>query len=299
MITPGKIAVNGWYFRNVQPVEVIKLVRSAGFTACEFTGRQLIEQSDNDLGKLKQTARACEVEIRAVNSACDGFQSVCGNFISEDERIRRERIKHACRCIDVCALLNVPRLIMDMGTTSLYSQKNERQEELFKESFAVVRQYAEKSGIKLCLIIVPYRRVLNSDDGFYYSSYRTQELLNQGSRATGGKTGWVFDTANEMAGRQNMHKFSLVDQARLYLKHGLDTVYLANHPGPMTRTLRRALYHNYLRVGYYTGEDYRNLLEFLQKSDFKGNTTLHLSVKDPDANELRKEYVFLKKIFSS
>lgn len=298
MIALNKIAVNGWYFRNVKPAEIIKMIRSAGFTAGEFTGRQLADHSDNELKNLKKAAQEYKVEIKAVNSACDGFGSICSNFISEDEQLRQERIKYTRRCIDICARLNVPRLIVDLGSTFLYSQQNDRQEELFRESIAMIRKYAEKAGVKLCLIIVPYRRVLNSDDGFYFSCYKTEDLLKQSDRASGGQAGWVFDTANEMAGRQNMHNFSLVNQVKPYLKHGLDIVYLANHPGPMTQTLRRALYHDYLRAGYYTGADYRNLLKFLRQAGFNGHITLHLSVKNPALNELRQEYKYLKSLMN-
>ena len=291
-----QISINAWYFREKDPERIIHLVKEAGFSLCEFAGRQLVNLNDSQLVSLKSCLQKNKVKIVSINAACDMFQFVLGNMIFEIEQFRNRAVKYVKKCLDICVALNVTRLILDIGTTTLYGQSRERQEELLQQSWAQISEYAGQKKIKVALIIVPYRRVINSDDGFYYFDYPREELLNEGRRINKGKIGWVFDVANEMAGRKNMHNFSLAREVRSYLRHGLDVVYLANHSGPMTRTFRRALYHDYLRKGYYSKDDYGELLSILDKAGFHGQISLHLSVKDPDIKELQKERFYLKQI---
>ncbi|MFH0797081.1 MAG: sugar phosphate isomerase/epimerase [Candidatus Omnitrophota bacterium] len=290
------ISINGWYFRNQTPLEIIQLVKKAGFSACEFTGSQLGSLSKKELLDLKDCAQKDGVKILDINTACDMFQFSRGNFLSENEAHRKKAIQYITKTLDICAFLNIPKLILDTGTTVPYSQSREQQEKLWRQSWIKISEYAEQKKVALSLIIVPYRRVINSKDGFYYSDYPREELFAQSRRTGAKRVGWVFDTANEMAGRKNMHGFSLAGEVQNYLKQGLDVVYLANHPGPMTRTFRRALYHNCLREGYYTADDYRNLFTVLKKYRSQGQISLHLSVRCPSVDELKKERLYWEKL---
>lgn len=289
-----EIGINGWYFRDKTPLEIIGLVREAGFSACEFTGRQLTSLNEKELSRLRSCARENGVRLLALNAACDLFQMVQGNIISERETYRKEGINHLKKCLEICAVLKIPKLIMDTGTSVQYFQSKENQSIFLKEGLQEISEYANRKKIQLTMIIIPYRRTINMGGGFYYVSYTRPEIFQQVREAIGGKAGWAFDTGNEMAGRQNMHRFSLDREVLDYLREGLDTVYLANHPGPMTVTLRRANYHDYLRTGYYTEHDYRRLFAALKKARFQGTVSLHLSVKEPDIKELKKERAYLE-----
>ncbi len=289
------IGMNAWYFKDKHPCEIVKLVGASGFNVIEFTGRQLGMLTSAELAELKNGMHSSGIRVASINAACDLNAIAFGNLISEIEGERQKSLAHIKRYIDLCQYFHIPRIIVDVGTTQSENHTPERQEGLFLKTYTEIVNYINKCNLKLNLLIVPHRRKIQI---YNILDIPQDEIFNQVARLKTEKIGWVFDTANVMAGRQNMNSFSLIREAEVYMKRGLDVLYLANHPGPFTRTFRRASYHNPPWDGYYTQDDYRNLFSFLNERGFDGQISLHLSVKNPCIEELKKERLHVEKLLS-
>ena len=120
-----------------------------------------------------------------------------------------------------------------------------------------------------------------------------EEVVKTFGRRLSGRISWAMDTANEIVAH-GTHPFKLGEVASFHLKHGLDTVYLANHPGPYNRTWHRLLLHQPLWEGYYKPVDYQKMLQLLFLEKFAGEVILQVREKNPTENSLKRN---LKIIF--
>ena len=99
-----------WQFRN-EPLrnieKCIDLAADMGFDGVEILHRQMEDESNSTLQKLKQ--RACRRGI----DLC-GF-STHQTFVSPDQEIRQKNVEHTIHCIELAYRLGIPTLRVNTG----------------------------------------------------------------------------------------------------------------------------------------------------------------------------------------
>ena len=100
-----------WQFRNKDLRDVgacIDLAGEMGFDAVEILHRQMTDESDAALQKLKQRAFVNGVAL------C-GFSTHQG-FLSPDQAVRQKNVDHTVKCIEMAYKLGIPTMRVNTGT---------------------------------------------------------------------------------------------------------------------------------------------------------------------------------------
>ncbi len=110
---PNRIAVatySFWQFRN-EPLrdleKCINLAGDMGFDGVEILHRQMENESNAYLQRLKQRALLLGLDLV-------GFSTHQG-FLSPDEDVRRENIKHTIHCIELAYAMGIPTMRVNTG----------------------------------------------------------------------------------------------------------------------------------------------------------------------------------------
>jgi L-ribulose-5-phosphate 3-epimerase len=112
--SPNRIAVSTysfWQFRHDDLREVercIDLAADMGFDAVEILHRQMTDDSNGTLQRLKQRAFARGVAL------C-GFSTHQG-FLSPDAEKRKKNVDHTTRCIELAYAMGIPTMRVNTGT---------------------------------------------------------------------------------------------------------------------------------------------------------------------------------------
>jgi L-ribulose-5-phosphate 3-epimerase len=100
-----------WQFQHDDLRDVgrcIELAAEMGFDAVEILHRQMEQEDDATLQRLKQTAFRRGVDL------C-GFSTHQG-FLNPDEAVRRKNIDHTVRCMELAYKLGIPTMRVNTGT---------------------------------------------------------------------------------------------------------------------------------------------------------------------------------------
>lgn len=100
-----------WQFQHEKLRDIekcIELAASWGFGGVEILHRQMTEESNGYLQKLKRTAFVNSVDL------C-GFSTHQG-FLSRDPAVRKKNIDHTIHCIELAYALGIPTMRVNTGT---------------------------------------------------------------------------------------------------------------------------------------------------------------------------------------
>jgi len=295
-----KIVSNASYFYNIPLIDSVKRLEDTGFKKIEFTGLSLKKLSSFELSQLAGFMRGEGLVCSAVNAASDLIPVNLGNLAAVQEKERRNAIAHVKQCIDFAAFLQSKRVVCDIGISTEDFLTLDKQNGIFLLSVLEVLKYAKASNISIVLINIPGRRWV-AWEGLPPDKVKVverhvwpwriwpdeKEMVKTIGKKLKGQVTWAFDTANEMVA-SGVTKFKLIDIIPFYMKHGLEIVYLANHPGPYNKAWHRLLLHQPLWDGFYTGRDYRLFLDLLKKSKFSGEIVLQIREKEPTEYSLKR-----------
>lgn len=300
-----KIAVNAAYFYQDPLPVAVKKVAAAGFSRIEIDGLPLVSLSAADFRELKKVLDGGAVDCVSISTVTDLVPVNFGNLAFLNRKDSNRAISHLKRCLDLAAELSSPRIVCDTGTTSEDFVKTELHDDAFVEALQEILPLADDRKVKVVLLNVP-GRLWSVWDGLPPDKARVverhvwpwriwrerEELVDTLERRLSGKVSWALDTANEMVAH-GTHAFKLEEVVAFYLKHKLDTVYLANHPGPYNKAWHRLLLHQPLWDGYYAAGDYQKALRFLKRKEFEGEVILQVKEKQPGGNSLKRNIRFL------
>ena len=302
-----QIAVNAAYFYRESLPVAVERIADVGLSRVEFDGLSLVALSPAKIRELKKVLNDSAVECVSVSAVTDLVPVNLGNLSSLNARERNRAIDHLKRCLDCAAELAVPRIVCDTGTTTedFVTVKAEFCDEVFAASLQKILLYADQSNSKVVLLEVP-GRFWSAWDGFPPDKTRVverhvwpwriwrdrEESVDAIERRFPDRFFWALDTANELVAH-GVHPFKLEEVAAFYLKHKLEIVYLANHPGPYNKVWHRLLLHQPIRNGYYKPAEYGGMLNILGRKKFRGEIILQVREKDPDESSLKRNIAIL------
>ncbi len=298
------LAVNAAYFYRDPLPDAVRKVAAAGSSRIEFDGLPLVALSAAGRRELKTVLDGEGVDCVSVSTVTDLVPVNFGNLASLNRTDHNRAVGHLKRCLESAAELGAARLVCDAGTTSEDFVKNEVHDQAFFGSLLEVLPLAETQKVKVVLLNVP-GRLWSIWDGIPPDKFRVverhvwpwrpwrerEEVVATFERRLSGRISWALDTANEMVAH-GAHPFKLEEVAAFYLEHGLDVIYLANHPGPYNKVWHRLLLHQPLADGYYKPADYRKTMQFLSRKNFAGELILQIREKEPTENSLKRNLEF-------
>lgn len=295
-----RLAVNAAYFYHDHLSIAVRKIAAAGLSRIEFDGLPLVSLPAAGLRELKTVLDGEGVVCVSISAVTDLVPVNFGNLASLNQNDHSRAVRHLKRCLELATELGAPRLVCDAGTTSEDFGKPEIHDDAFVESLQEVLLLAGDRKVKIVLLNVP-GRLWSMWDGMppdkarvverHVWPWRTwrdrEEVMETFERRLSGRISWALDFANEMVAH-GTHPFKLEEVAAFYLGHGLDAVYLANHPGPYNKVWHRLLLHQPLWDGCYKPADYRKVLQFLVRKKFAGEFILQVREKEPTENSLKR-----------
>ncbi len=299
-MTSEQIAVNTAYFHRDSLLDSVRKLASMGVKKIEVNGLALHGLGASGRRELAAYLRDQGMQVISVNTVPDLIPVNFGNLTAYNDRERQTAVGHVLRCLDYCAELSSPVLVIDRGTTTEDSMMFAKQDERYFLSLQEILPQAEKAGKELVILNVP-GRIWQVWDGLPPDRWRVverhvwpwrawldeEELVHETQQRVGDKVKWALDTANTVVACGNI-PFTLKERAAYYQSAGLRMVYLANHPGPFNRVWHRALLHAPLDQGYFKKTDYQELISSLSEGQFRGDVILQIVEKEPTVESLKK-----------
>jgi len=302
----ANFSISASYFHNDPLVRSAERLIAMGCKRLEFDGVALKALSVSTFKELGLALAGEGVACSAVNVVGDLMPVSLGNLAAINQRERQQAIDHVKACVDLAAALNGRRLVCDLGTSTEDLVSFDEQNEHFARALEEILSSAEHSGVTIVLLSVPGRRwfawdglppdpmrVVERHVWPWRMWFDAEKLVADIARRFTTRVRWAFDCANEVVAHGST-KFRLEDAVAPYVGQGLETVYLANHPGPYNRVWHRSLLHQPLWDGFFASLDYSTLFEFLSKHHFGGEVCVKVLEKNPSESSLQRSLKFIK-----
>mgnify|MGYP001577062880 CR=1 FL=1 len=298
-----KLGVNASYFYADPLVKAVRRIIKCGFRRIEFTGLSLTSLSDSDLKELGTLLKHENAECVSINTAGELVPINLGNLAMLHRREREKAVSHVKQCIDFAVELGCQRVVCDLGmsTEEKGTFSFDEEQERYLSSCRQIIEHASACKVTVVLMNVPGARWkvwegLPPDKVSVVERHvppwrlwpDEKELIEKTSNSLNNSIRWAFDTANTVVAH-GADKFDVIDTISLYLKHGLEIVYLANHPGLYNKVWHRLLLHQPLwQEGFYTAGDYASLFTKLTEARFNGEIILQIRDEEPSEESLLK-----------
>jgi len=274
---PNRIAVSTysfWQFRHRDLRDVgkcIDLAAEIGFDGVEILHRQMQDESDAALQKLKQRAFANGLSL------C-GFSTHQG-FLSPKKEVRQKNVEHTLRCIELAYRLGIPTMRVNTGTWG--TSKNF--DELMKNR-----------GLE------PPLAGYSDEDGFGWVIDGLGRCLKRAEEC-----GVVLGLENHWGlGRTAAGVLRIVEAIRSpWLQRTLDTGNFLEGPYPKLEKLapKAALVQAKTYYGgglWYTLDlDYDRIAALLRKAGYRGFISLEFEGKEDPRTWVPKSLALLRKAF--
>jgi sugar phosphate isomerase/epimerase len=275
---PNRIAVSTysfWQFRRRDLRDVgqcIDLAAEMGFDGVEILHRQMQDESNAALQKLKQRAFANGLSL------C-GFSTHQG-FLSPKKEVRQKHVEHTLRCIELAYRMGIPTMRVNTGTWG--TSKNF--DELMKNR-----------GLE------PPREGYTDEDGFKWVIDGLGQCLKKAEEC-----GVVMGLENHWGlGRTPEGVLRVVDALNSpWLRVTLDTGNFLEEPYPKLEKLapKAALVQAKTYYGgglWYTLElDYDRIAALLRKAGYRGYISLEFEGKEDPRTAVPKSLAMLRKAFA-
>ncbi len=296
----GKLGINASYFYQDTLSSAARRLAKLGFRKVEFTGLTLKELSAVQFKELTKFLAGEGINCTSINAVTDLVPINLGNLAAFSDKERNNAIAHVKQCLDYACNLQCPVVVCDTGTSTEDFKPYTKQNERYFTALSEILRYAAASSKKVVLLNVPGRRWIPWDGlppdknrvvERYVWPWRAwpdeEEVIKKLHAKLKNRVSWALDTANE-AVANGVTEYRLEDVIAFYMKHDLEIVYLANHPGPYNKVWHRLLLHQPLWDGFYTARDYRAVLNLLRKKRFQGEIVLQIKEKEPSENSLKR-----------
>ncbi len=297
------IGVDASYFYADPLVKAVRRIIKCGFRRIEFTGLSLTSLSDSGLKELGTLLKQKNAECVSISTAGELVPINLGNLAMLHRREREKAVSHVKQCIDFAVGLGCQRVVCDLGmsTEEKATFSFDEEQERYLSSCRQIIEHASACKVTMVLMNVPGARWkvwegLPPDKVSVVERHvppwrlwpDEKELIEETARGLKGKVRWAFDTANAVVAH-GTDNFNIIDAVSPYLKHGLEIVYLANHPGLYNKVWHRLLLHMPLwQNGFYTAGNYASLFAKLEESGFRGEVILQVREEEPSEESLLK-----------